>query len=144
MNYFINQIQEKHLAVIDYFNKNGFGTSMPVLTYLSTLRPFDRCIILEKLFELNVRNIWLYDKMVLAYVKIGRPEYGKQIIAFARQMGEDEFNCWGIEQKLDLGVPPDRTDSQRLAMFQEYLNNSTVAHEIEFLNILIQFTNGGK
>src|ERR1035437_4045373 len=103
MQYFQKQFQDKHLPIVAYFLKNGFGTSMPVLTYLSYLKSVDRCIILEKLFIENVRNIQLYDKMVLAYVKVGRPDLGKEVITFARKNGELEFNCQGIEQKLDLG-----------------------------------------
>ena len=141
MNYFVKQLQDKHIPIVNYFLKNGFGTNMPVLTYLSILKPMDRCIILEKLFEQKIRNIQLYDKMVLAYVKIGRPDLGKQVVDFARQMGESEFDCWGIEQKLDLGIPPDRTDQQRLLMIQDYLSRTSNPTEKEFLDLLIKFVN---
>lgn len=140
MNHFLNQLNSKHNPIVEYFLRNGFGTSMPVLTALSVLQPLDRCIILERIFELNVRNIHLYDKMVLAYVKIGRPDYGAQVVKFARQMGENEFNCNGIEEKLKLvGIPPERTDQQRLFIIQDYLATTSVPKEIEFLNILTNF-----
>lgn len=142
MNYFLKQLKSKHNPIVEYFIRNGFGTSMPVLTYLSTLKPIDRCIILERLFELNVRNIHVYDKMVLSYVKVGHPEYGIPVINFARKMGESEFNCRGIEEKLKLiGIPPERSDEQRLFMFKDYLSNTNVPIEIEFLNLLIKFIN---
>jgi hypothetical protein len=144
VKYFLEQIKNKHIPIVEYFLRNGFGTSMPVLTYLSTLKPIDRCIILEKLFESNVRTIHLYDKMVLSYVKVGHPEYGIPVINFARKMGESEFNCRGIEEKLKLvGIPPERTDEQRLIIFRDYLSSTHVSSEIEFLNILIKFIDAG-
>lgn len=138
-SHFGNYFQDKHLPIIDYFITNGFGTNMPVLTYFSTLKPIDRCVILEALFILEVRNIRLFDKMVLAYVKVGRPDLAEKVVAFARQMGVGDSNCWELEQKLDLGVPLRRTDEERQEMFENYLAQTNNPSEINFLNLLTKF-----
>jgi RimJ/RimL family protein N-acetyltransferase len=139
MNYFLSHIEQKHVAIVEFFLQNGFGTSMPILSFFSYLKPIDRCIILEKLFDLKIRGINLYDKMVLAYVKVGRPLFGKEVIDFARSKGESEMNCWGLEQKLDLGIPQEITDQYRLEMLQGFLGNVTIPQEGKFLGLLINF-----
>lgn len=139
MNYFQKQLKDKHLKIVNFFIENEFGTSMPILTYLSTLAPIDRCIILEKLFEITPGNIDLYDKMLLAYVKVGRVDLAKQVLKIAKDRGESDFNIWGMSEKLDLGIPPERSNQQRMAMFKEYLSEAADRQEIEFLNLLINF-----
>ena len=139
MNFFLKDFSDRHISITNHFIKHGFGSNMPILTHFSILKPIDRCIILEKLFEKKVRNIHLYDKMVLAYVKIGRPDLGKLVVEFARQIGESEFNCWGIEQKLDLGIPREISDEQRLMQIGNDLKKTNASLEIEFLNLLIEF-----
>ena len=94
---------------------------------------------LEKLFDLKVRNINLYDKLVLAYVKIGKPIFGKEVIEFARSIGESEMNCWGLEQKLDLGIPQETTDQFRLTTLQGFLESTSNFQEKLFLGLLINF-----
>ena len=85
MDYFQDQLEEKHLTIVDFFALNGFGSNMPILTYLSTLEPLDRCIILEKIFDEQGGDIILLDKLLLAYVKIGRVDLAEEFLEIVRE-----------------------------------------------------------
>ncbi len=131
--------RSSHQMIIDYFNKYGFGTNMPVLTYLSILAPIDRCVILENLFDINRLNSILSDKLLLAYVTSGKKELARLVIENSIRNGESELNVWALESKLDLGLAPFRNRDQRLALYNDFLCKTESILEIEFLNILIQF-----
>lgn len=139
MEYFLNSIKDKHIPIVDYFLKYNFGTNLPVLTYLSTLSPFDRCIILEKLFEEGFRNIHLLDKMVLAYVKVGRVNYAKEVIHFANQMSIYNNEISMLVSKLDLPIPQPQTNTNRLIILEEYRISTNDPIELEFIDLLIEF-----
>ena len=137
--HYLHLATNNHASVAAFFMVKSFGLSMPVLTYFSTLKPIDRCIILEMLLERGVRNINLYNKMVLAYVKIGKPDYAKEIIEFAKRKSENPININGLEQKLGIGLPSEKTDEQRIIMLKDYLSKTDNSLEIRFLNILMDF-----
>jgi hypothetical protein len=139
MNNYQNLLTEKHIKIVNFFMENRFGSNMPILTYFSTLDPLDRCIILEKIFELKGGSIVLFDKLVLAYVKVGRIDLAELVIETAQDSGVDEMYIEGMEDKLIVGVPPERTRQQRLDMFKDYLARTEVKVEIQFLNLLIKF-----
>ncbi|MCF6212788.1 MAG: hypothetical protein L3J45_02060 [Flavobacteriaceae bacterium] len=134
-----DKLKEKHLPIINFFKEKGFGSSMPILNRFSYLKPIDRCIILEKLFVDGIRNIYLLDKLVLAYVKIGRQDLGMKVIDYARKTGESEVNCSGMEFKLDIGIPHKKTDSERLAKIKDKLSDTNDFMENKFLNLLKTF-----
>ncbi len=71
MKHFRHLASQRHIDVAAFFMVKPLGTNNPILTYFSTLEPLDRCVILELLFEMGQHNINVYDKMVLAYVKVG-------------------------------------------------------------------------
>lgn len=139
-SYFKDELLEKHNSIVDFFADYTFGSSMPILSYLSYLKPIDRCIILEKLFELtNVSNIWILDKLVLAYVKVGRIDYAKGIIQYARMNGESINDIMGLASKLDVGIPEEYGDSNRLNNLISFKSQTQNENEIIFLNLLINF-----
>jgi len=136
-----HKLSQKHFPIINFFKKEGFETSMPILTYFSYLEPIDRCIILEKLFIDGIRNIYLLDKLLLAYVKIGRKDCGKEVIEYAREMGESEINCSGMEFKLlNIGVPAPKSTHQILEKIENAWNKTIKINELTFLDELKEFT----
>jgi hypothetical protein len=140
MSNFQDKFEQRHLTIVDFFRRNPFGSNMPILTYLSTLEPLDRCIILENLLEEGVDDIVLLDKLLLACVKIGRPDLAQAVIDFAIENGEPPSNIRALESKLgNITPPPKRNDQERLLMFKNYLANTSDPKEIEFLNLLIKF-----
>lgn len=57
--------------LVVYFKKHRIGTEAPVLTILSSLPPIKRVYILEKVWKQDVSNIWIIDKLSMAYLKSG-------------------------------------------------------------------------
>ncbi len=56
---------------IKYFEKYKFGTQPPVMTILSSLPPVYRVRILEKLWNNDIDNLNIIDKLSMAYLKNG-------------------------------------------------------------------------
>jgi hypothetical protein len=130
-----------HQPIIDFFHRNPLGTNNPVMTYLSVLAPIDRCVILEDLYNPNVLNSILSDKLLLAYVTSGKQYLAEKVIENSIYNGENDMNIWGLKSKLDLGLAPTRNRAQRLAIYNDFLSKSQNPIEIEFLNLLIDFCN---
>lgn len=141
MNYYKKYLTQKHLTIVSFFQEHGFGKNMPILSYFSYLRPIDRVIILEKLFELGVKNDYIIDKLLLAYVKIGKIEYAQEVISYAQLAGKTQLFCWALEQKLDIGIPEETTDEFKKIRFTNFLKNTEEVDEIQFLSILLDFLN---
>ena len=130
-----------HNPIIEYFKRNGFGTNNPVMTYLSVLAPVDRCIILEEIYNPDLLNSILSDKLLLAYVTSGKQYLAEKVIDNSIHNGENEMNIWGLRSKLELGLAPTRNRAQRLEIYNDFLSKSQNPIETEFLNLLINFCN---
>lgn len=139
MEHFQNQLREKHLKIVDYFKNNTFGTNMPILTHFSRLSPLDRCIILERLLQETGGNIYIYDKLVLAYCKIGQAALAQRVIELARKRGESAWNINSLQSKLDIGVPQQISNQERLGLLYQDIQNVSNNEEINFLRQLIDF-----
>lgn len=57
--------------LVVYFKKHRIGTEGPVLTILSSLPPIKRVYILEKIWKQDRSNVWIIDKLSMAYLKSG-------------------------------------------------------------------------
>lgn len=130
-----------HDPIIQFFSRNRFGSNNPVMTYLSVLSTTDRCIILEELYNPNLLDSILSDKLLLAYVTSGKQHLAQKVIENSIRNGESEINVWGLRDKLDLGLAPTRNRAQRLAIYNDFLSKSQNSVETEFLKLLIDFCN---
>jgi hypothetical protein len=138
--HFANLKEIKHDKIIEFFRAHEFGSSNPIMTYLSILNPVDRCVILEQLFNPGILNSWnLRDKLVLAYVKAGRVDLAKQVIAFSEVNGDIEQNIYILKSKLDLGVPPKMENWQRIEKMKMELERESGILERNFINLIIEF-----
>ncbi|MDR2651084.1 MAG: hypothetical protein LBC68_02040 [Prevotellaceae bacterium] len=144
----------KHEKFISFFKEHPLGTSNPIMTYFSILQPKDRVIILEQLFNPNCLNSSnLRDKLVLAYVKIGRVDLAKKVIEFSIQNGENDMNIFGLKSKLDLGIPAQQSDFERLSeinswlseiesgLYKQFFSQEQLDLHKQFLYMLIHFIN---
>lgn len=57
--------------LVVYFKKHRIGTEGPVLTILSSLPPIKRVYILEQVWKQDRSNVWIIDKLSMAYLKSG-------------------------------------------------------------------------
>lgn len=130
---------EEHLPIINFFKRYGFGTNNPVMTYLSVLATKDRCVILEALYNPNILDSILSDKLLLAYVTSGKKELAQKVIENSIRNGENNMNVFGLKSKLDLDLAPTRNRQQRLVIYDDFLSKTSNPIETEFLNILINF-----
>lgn len=130
-----------HDIIIKFFQKNSFGTNNPVMTFLSVLATTDRCVILEELFNPNLLNSVLSDKLLLAYITSGKHNLAEKVIENSIQNGESDMNVRGLRSKMDLGLAPTRNRAQRLAIYNDFLSKTNNPLEVEFLNLLIDFCN---
>ena len=138
-NFHVSEKTNKHQPIIDFFKKNKFGSNNPVMTYLSVLSPIDRCVILEALFDENALNIVLSDKLLLAYITSGKQELAMKVIQNAKLNGENDFNIYGLESKLDLGLAPKRSNEERISIFNDFKIRAQDKIEFEFLDLVITF-----
>lgn len=143
---FANKANEEHLKIAKFFKNYKFGSNMPILTYLSYLKPIDRVYILENvflfeedIFSNQLNNIFLIDKLVLAYVKIGRIDLAEEIIDYARQHNASKFDLDGMKFKLKLPIPTETSQQKRLDLLNNDLSKTKNTIEINFLNSLIKF-----
>ena len=81
MSKIADRIGTRYDAIVEYFVRHPFGTYPPDMTMLSLLPPEDRCLILERLFQLQLGNILdLVDKLSMAYLKAGWPELANRFV----------------------------------------------------------------
>lgn len=81
MSKIADRIGTRYDAIVEYFVRFPFGTHPPDMTVLSLLPPEDRCLILERLFQLQLGNILdLVDKLSMAYLKAGWPELANRFV----------------------------------------------------------------
>jgi len=111
------------------------------MTYLSILAPNDRCVVLEELYNPDILDSVLSDKLLLAYISSGKKNLAKKIVENSIRIGESDDNVSGLKSKLDLGLAPNRNRAQRIEIYKNFLNQSPSPLEVEFLNILISFCN---
>lgn len=130
-----------HDPIIQFFNRNRFGLNNPVMTYLSVLATTDRCVILEELYNPNLLDSVLSDKLLLAYVTSGKKHLAEKVIQNSIRLSDSEINVWGLRDKLDLGLAPTRNRAQRLAIYNDFLSKPQGLVEKEFLNLLVDFCN---
>ncbi|MEK4529875.1 hypothetical protein NST38_31200 [Paenibacillus sp. FSL H8-0104] len=71
VNYAVNIFED---LLVVYFKKNKIGTELPLLTLLSSLPPIKRVYILEKVRQHDKNNLWIIDKLSMAYLKSGNYE----------------------------------------------------------------------
>lgn len=64
-------LDPKYDAIIEYFQRHRFGSQPPVMSILSRLPIKDRCEILSHLHSLDPSNVYIYDKITMAYAKSG-------------------------------------------------------------------------
>ena len=140
-NFHQNYKHSGHEPIIDFFTQYGFGTNNPVLTYLSILATTDRCVILEELYNPNVLDSILSDKLLLAYVTSGKQNLAEKVIENSIRNGENDLNVWGLNSKLDLGLAPIRNRAQRLVIYNDFLSKAHDPMEVKFLNVVINFCN---
>lgn len=82
MSKIADRIGTRYDAIVEYFVRHPFRTHPPDMTVLSLLPPEDRCLILERLFQLQLGNILdLVDKLSMAYLKAGWPELANRFVA---------------------------------------------------------------
>lgn len=139
--YFESLLNSNHFPIVNFFRENEFDLNMPVLTYLSVLAPNDRCVIIEQLFDPEVLNSVMSDKLLLAYVTNGKIELAKLVIENSLENGENPFNIMGLQSKLDLGRPPVRNREQRIKIYRDFLTKDQNAKGQEFLRLVIDFCN---
>lgn len=77
------------IILVKYFKDYPIGSQPPVLTLLSSLPPYSRILILEALWKNGQNDIWVIDKLSMAYLKNNEFEkslsflmnlYGQEII----------------------------------------------------------------
>lgn len=139
--YYTHLLKPKHDKLIKFFQQHSLGTSMPIMTYFSILEPIDRVIVLEQLFSPYTLNSNLQDKLVLGYVKIGKIDLAKRVIESSKQKGENSVNIWGLQQKIDIGIPNKILDNQRLQKLNEWRYGESGLLEIQFIEMLVEFIN---
>lgn len=137
--YYAHLLKSKHTKIINFFQENMLGTSMPIMTYFSILEPIDRVIVLEQLFSPYSLNSNLQDKLLLGYVKIGRKDLAQKVVESSKQKGENSVNVWGLLQKIDIGIPNKIFDYQRIEKLNEWRISETGLLEIQFIDILLEF-----
>lgn len=140
-NFHKEHLHKGHMPIVAYFKQHGFGTNNPVLTYFSVLATTERCVILEELYNPQVLDSILSDKLLLAYVTSGKIELAKKVIENSIKNGESDLNVWGLNSKLDLGLAPKRNREQRLAIYNDFLSKTQNPLEVKFLNLLVDFCN---
>jgi len=136
-----DQKHSGHDPIIHFFKRNRFGSNNAIMTFLSVLATIDRCVILEELYNPNMLDSILSDKLLLAYVTSGKQYLAEKVIENSIRNGESEINVWGLRDKLDLGLAPVRNRVQRLAIYNDFLSKSQNLIEREFLNLMIDFCN---
>ena len=81
MSKIADHIGLRYEGIVAYFVRRPFGTYPADMTVLSLLPPEDRCLILERLFQLQLGNILdLVDKLSMAYLKAGWPELANRFV----------------------------------------------------------------
>lgn len=140
--HFAHLKEVKHDKIIEFFRVHELGSSNPIMTYLSILKPIDRCVILEQLFNPEILNLWdLRDKMVLAYVKAGRVDLAMKVIQFSEINGDTDMNIYILKSKLDLGIPPKMENWQRIERIKMELEKESGTLERDFIKLIIDFLN---
>ena len=81
MSKIADHIGLRYEGIVAYFVRRPFGTYPADMTVLSLLPQEDRCLILERLFQLQLGNILdLVDKLSMAYLKAGWPELANRFV----------------------------------------------------------------
>ncbi len=62
------------MVLVEYFKTYPAGSQKPVLTLLSALPPRNRIYIWEKIIENGQNDLWVTDKLSMAYLKNGQYE----------------------------------------------------------------------
>ena len=81
MSKIADRIGSRYDAIIGHFVRHPFGLYPPDMTVLSLLPPEDRCLILERLFNLCSGHVLdLVDKLSMAYLKAGWPDLANRFV----------------------------------------------------------------
>lgn len=86
--------------LVIYFKDNKIGTQPPVLTLLSSLPPIKRVYILEKVWVHDKGNLWIVDKLSMAYLKSGNFQKALKFLESIKDdIGETTYEefVWKIE-----------------------------------------------
>ena len=122
-------------VVIEYFYNHPVGTEPPVLTMLSSLPPCKRIYILERVSQKDQGNIFLIDKLSMAYLKNGEKENAMQYLK--REKENENLDEEMYEQLVDKIELLDRS----MDKFDIAKNILDVARIFEYLFSLPDYNN---
>lgn len=141
--FYSSMLKEGHFEIIKFFSQeNPFGAHPPLMTYFSTLKPEDRCAILEVLYGLRrYFNLdIIMDKLMLAYCKDECKDGVDSVIEIYQSKGtrQDVFDHL-VYLKSNFGKAPFRSDEERMLLFTNYEENTSNPIDLEFLSVLKSF-----
>lgn len=142
LNFYLQFTNGKHLGIANFFVNEKFGAYPPLMTYLSTLKPFDRCVILEVIHNKNLYHTYdiIIDKLMLAYCKDGNKSAAESILKIYQQNGtrQEMFDHLVYTQQT-VGIAPFRSDAERIEYFNDYETRTSNPLDVEFLKLLKSF-----
>lgn len=148
LSFYSTNLTDRHIAIANFFNDtNKFGIHPPLMTYFSTLKPSDRCAILEVIFARNHYNSYdlIMDKLMLAYCKDGNIKGSDAILEHYHQNGSrQEMMNHLVYLKQEFGPAPYRSDEERILFFENYERHTTNSLDLSFLGLLRSFVLGPK
>ena len=132
--------QRKYEKIVSYFVGNIFGSNLAVLSHLSMLNPKDRIEIINRVMDNGTNNLYIYDKLSMAYAKNGQLFFGVNILNIGSINGIiDDFNFETMNIKIASmakTIPFDITTQLNYIVENKKLATTT---EFDFLNILEEF-----
>lgn len=137
------------MVLIEYFKTYPAGSQAPVLTLLSALPPRNRIYIWEKILENGQNDLWVTDKLSMAYLKNGQYEKSISFLGKQKSIGiisEEEHE--NFVQKIDMlyrnldrfDIAQNILDVKRI--FETIASSPTYQHYKEFVNIFLVLVSG--
>lgn len=137
------------MVLVEYFKTYPAGSQAPVLTLLSALPPRNRIYIWERIIENGQNDLWVTDKLSMAYLKNGQYE---KSLAFLKEQKDrgiiDEEEHENFVQKINMlhksldkfDIAQNILDVKRI--FETIAGSKTYQEYDEFLNIFLVLVSG--
>lgn len=127
----------KYEDIINYFKQFEFGSNMSVLTHLSILYPSDRVEILKRVMDNGAHNLYIYDKLSMAYAKNGNPLLAYNILLVGNNNGViDDFNFEAMKLKIGNIRKTQNLDLQtQMNYIKENINTPIFVEELFLIHI---------
>lgn len=137
------------MVLIEYFKTYPAGSQAPVLTLLSALPPRNRIYIWGKILESGQNDLWVTDKLSMAYLKNGQYEKSISFLDEQKSIGiinEEEYE--NFVQKINLlhenldrfDIAQNILDVKRI--FETIASSTTYQQYEEFVNIFLVLVSG--